>query len=551
LFIRGALLDGTTLIPHRFFAYNQKLRDRLEAALTRVRSSRVYAIEEHLFEFYRARIHGVSSIHDLNKLVNERIRSEPDFLCVAEDDLTGGDDLSSDLEKFPDQASVGNNVLPITYAYKPGQEDDGVTVQVPLPLAEKLTSGQLQWMVPGLREELIETLLRALPKVIRRSLMPIEATAKKIAREFNPGRADFLEALAIHLRQIYQTPVSATDWPPQSVPAHLQPRVQVMAQGNKSVIASRDLDSIRASLQKQERRSDAWERTVPRFEKYGVPGWTFGDLPESIVIEEINGVPVLGHPGLSLREGEVDVRLFRKAEEAAAATPSAVRKLAEMALGKDIAWLQKELRGFDGAAKPAPKAQGLQDLAQLTTKALNKSAPAPARPLSEQAQEHLLAHALRLEPLLPLTEKRFQALCESVRRDLPALTQRVRDLLKQCDDWRQKIMAYPKRYPGMEHDLVRLLPLNVLEVTPHAQLQHLPRYLKAIYTRAERAANNPAKDSDKALVIRDFQGWENEVRPSNHEAFRWMFEEYRVSIFAQEFGTAQPVSLKRLEALLG
>ncbi len=551
LFIRGALLDGTTLIPHRFFAYNQKLRDRLEAALTRVRSSRVYAIEEHLFEFYRARIHGVSSIHDLNKLVNERIRSEPDFLCVAEDDLTGGDDLSSDLEKFPDQASVGNNVLPITYAYKPGQEDDGVTVQVPLPLAEKLTSGQLQWMVPGLREELIETLLRALPKVIRRSLMPIEATAKKIAREFNPGRADFLEALAIHLRQIYQTPVSATDWPPQSVPAHLQPRVQVMAQGNKSVIASRDLDSIRASLQKQERRSDAWERTVPRFEKYGVPGWTFGDLPESIVIEEINGVPVLGHPGLSLREGEVDVRLFRKAEEAAAATPSAVRKLAEMALGKDIAWLQKELRGFDGAAKPAPKAQGLQDLAQLTTKALNKSAPAPARPLSEQAQEHLLAHALRLEPLLPLTEKRFQALCESVRRDLPALTQRVRDLLKQCDDWRQKIMAYPKRYPGMEHDLVRLLPLNVLEVTPHAQLQHLPRYLKAIYTRAERAANNPAKDSDKALVIRDFQGWENEVRPSNHEAFRWMFEEYRVSIFAQELGTAQPVSLKRLEALLG
>jgi ATP-dependent helicase HrpA len=91
----------------------------------------------------------------------------------------------------------------------------------------------------------------------------------------------------------------------------------------------------------------------------------------------------------------------------------------------------------------------------------------------------------------------------------------------------------------------------VLAVTPHAQLQHLPRYLKAIHIRAERAANNPAKDADKALVIRDFLGWEKEVRPSNHEAFRWLFEEYRVSIFAQELGTAQPVSLKRLEALLG
>ncbi|MFM2176657.1 MAG: ATP-dependent helicase HrpA [Verrucomicrobiota bacterium] len=551
IFIRGALLEGTTLIPHRFFGYNQKLRDRLEAALTRVRSSRVYAIEEHLFEFYRARIHNVSSIHDLNKLVHERIRSEPDFLCVEEDDLTGGDDLSSDLEQFPDQAAVGNSVLPISYAYKPGQEDDGVTVQVPLPLAAQLTSGQLQWMVPGLREELIATLLRALPKPMRRSLMPIEATAKKIASEFNPGRTDFLEALAKHLKQVHQVPVSASDWPPNSVPMHLQPRIEVLAQGNKSVIASRDLESIRATVQKQERKSDAWERLVPRFEKYALPGWTFGDLPETVPVEEINGVPVVGYPGLIVRDGEVDLRLFRKAEEALAASPKAVRQLAEWALGKDIAWLQKELRTFDIAARPAsvPRSLGLQDLGQLAA-AKTATATTSNQPVSAQAQEHILAHALKLEPVLPMNEKRFQKLCDSARRDLPLLVQRVRDLLRQCDDWRQKILAYPKRYAGLEQDLMRLLPMNVLVVTPHAQLQHLPRYLKAIYVRAERAANNPAKDLEKARLIQDFQGWENEVRPSNYEAFRWLFEEYRVSTFAQELGTAQPTSIKRLESLL-
>lgn len=552
LFIRGALLEGTTLIPHRFFGYNQKLRDRLEAALTRVRSSRVYAIEEHLFEFYRARIHAVSSIHDLNKLVNERLRTEPDFLCVEEDDLTGGDDLSSDLQQFPDQTAVGNNVLPITYAYKPGQEDDGVTVQVPLPLAAQLTSGQLQWMVPGLREELITTLLRALPKPMRRSLMPIEATAKKIAHEFNPGRSDFLEALAKHLRQVHQLPVSASDWPPNSVPLHLQPRIEVVAQGNKSVIASRDLESIRATVQKQERKSDAWERLVPRIEKYALPGWTFGDLPETVLVEEINGVPVLGYPGLSLREGEVDLRLFRKSEEATSASLKAVRQLAEWALGKDISWLQKELRSFDLAARPsaAPRSLGLQDLGQLAS-AKTATPTTSSQPLSAQAQEHILAHVLKLDPILPLNEKRFQKLCDNARRDLPLLVQRVRDLLRQCDDWRQKILAYPKRYIGLEQDLMRLLPMNVLMVTPHEQLQHLPRYLKAIYVRAERAANNPAKDLEKARLIQDFQGWENEVRPSQHEAFRWLFEEYRVSTFAQELGTAQPASIKRLEALLG
>ena len=549
LFIRGALLEGTTLIPHRFFGYNQKLRDRLEAALTRVRSSRVYAIEEHLFEFYRARIHGVSSIHDLNKLVNERLRSEPDFLCVAEDDLTGGDDLSSDLEQFPDQANLGNNVLPISYAYKPGQDDDGVTVQVPLPLAETLTSGQVQWLVPGLREELITTLLRALPKVIRRQLMPIEANAKKIAKEFNPGRTDFMEALAKHLRQVYQVPVDASDWPADSVPVHLKPRVEVMAQGNQSMIATRDLESLRATVKKQETRSDAWEKLLPRVEKYALPGWTFGDLPESLLVEEIHGVPVHGYPGLLLREGEVDLRLFRKPDEVTAASPTAVRRLAELALGKDIAWLQKELRSFDAGAKTVARPlSGLAHLSLPSTDAV--PAAAAAAPLSQQALEHLLAHVLRLQPLLPLTEKRFQSLCENARKELPALTQKVRDLWKLCDDWRQKIQAYPKRYPGMDQDLLRLLPMNVLAITPHAQLIHLPRYLKAIYIRAERAANNATKDADKALVIQDFQGWEKEVRPSNHETFRWLFEEYRVSIFAQELGTAQPVSLKRLEALL-
>jgi len=547
LFIRGALLEATVNLPHRFHAHNQKLRERIEAALTRVRSSRVYAIEEHLFEFYRSRLpQGISSVHDLNKLVNEQVRLEPNFLFIREEDLTGGDDLSCDLQQFPDQASLGNNVLPITYAYRPGQEDDGVTVQVPLPLAEHLTSGQVQWMVPGLREELVTTLLRALPKVIRRALMPIEATAREIARTFDPGRSDFMEALANHLRQAYRVDVKAADWPAQSVPIHLQPRVEVIAQGNKSVMAGRDVDSIRAAVKKQERRSDAWEQTVKRYERYAVAGWTFGDLPESIVIEEINGVPVLGYPGLALREGEVDVRLFRHADEALKSSPPAMRKLAEAALSRDIAWLHNELKTLDVKSKAAP----MKTMSSLVALG-QRPASAPDDGRAKAALEHILAHALRLEPLLPLTEKRFQTLCETTHRELPALAHRVRTLLAQVLETRDKIAASGKRYPGMEHDLARLVPADLLTRTPHAQLLHLPRYLKAVQVRAERAILTPAKDAQRAELIADFNGWEKEVSEANHEAFRWLLEEYRVSVFAQELGTAQPVSVKRLEALMG
>jgi ATP-dependent helicase HrpA len=550
IFIRGALLDEAANLPHRFFQHNKKLREKIETALTRVRSSRVYAIEEHLFEFYRARLPAVSSIHDLNKVLNERTRSDPNFLFASEEELAGGDDLSADLKLFPNEASFGNAVLPISYSYKPGQEEDGVTVQVPLPMAEHLTSGQLQWMVPGLREEQISVLLRALPKVVRRELMPIDEKVREIAAEFDPGRRDFLEALAAHLRERYGAQVKAADWPPQSLPPHLQPRIEVVAQNQKTVVASRDLEAIRQTVRQKETKSDAWDRAVRQVERFALHTWSFGDLPESLVVETINGVPLPGYPGLELRDEGVAVRLFKTREEVSAHSPPAVRFLAEKALGRDLAWLQKELKSLDQTAKPQPRSLNLESgLQALSLKTAAASAP-ETEVRSAAAYEHLLAHALRLEPLLPLKEARFHQLCERTRKELPQMTHRTRELLKQVEELRLKILALPRKYPGLEQDVARLVPPNLLTATPHSQLQHLPRYLKAILVRAERAANHPAKDADKAELIADFTGWEREVSDANREAFRWLLEEYRVSVFAQELGTAQPVSVKRLESLL-
>jgi ATP-dependent helicase HrpA len=313
------------------------------------------------------------------------------------------------------------------------------------------------------------------------------------------------------------------------------------------MIASRDLREIQAQVRKEAPKSGAWERAVLANEKYDIKGWTFGDLPASVLVEEIAGAPLHGFPGLSLRDGrEVDVRLFRTAAEALKSTQPAIRALAGMELGKDIAWLHKELRGMDnGRALPAAKGLGALDQLQA------RSQPGTVAPLSQQAHEHILAHALRLDPVMPLNQKRFQAMCEAARRDFPTLAHRTRELLKTCEELKARILASRHRYPELEQDLARLLPPDVLLVTPHARLQHLPRYLKAVQVRAERAANNPAKDREKALAISDFADWRREVSDDNREEFRWLFEEFRVSVFAQELGTAQPVSIKRLEALLG
>jgi ATP-dependent helicase HrpA len=544
LFIRGALIDNRdTPITLRFYAHNHAVREKIETMLTRVRDNRVYAIDERLFAFYREHIHGVSSIHDLNKLVNERSAENPHFLCATEEELTAGQDFACDLNLFPDSVALGNSVLPVTYQYRPGEEQDGVTVQVPMQVAQHLTSGQVQWMVPGLREEIAAVLMRALPKSLRRDLMPIDVKAREVAREFDPGTHEFLAALANFLTQRYRIEIKASDWPPNSLPGHLHPRVEVLDQKKNTLVVGRDLAAIQASVKKQDVRSDAWEKTVPRVERYALKSWSFGDLPESIVIERVAGIDVLGYLGLALREGEVDVRLYRTQTEAAKSSPAAVRKLAEIALGKDIAWLTKELRS-GGSKQQAP---GLAALSQLNLAPAPKS---PAEQLQQSAQEHILAHMLKLEPLFPLTEKRFNALCEHVRKELPLITHRAKTLTAQAHEQKQKLLALPKRYPGLEQDVARLVPADVLAATPHAQLPHLARYLKAIQVRNERWIASAAKDIAKQDLITDFDGWQSYVPKSQHETFRWMLEEYRVQVFAPELGTAQPVSVKRLEAMM-
>lgn len=544
LFIRGALVEHQdTAITLRFYAHNNALRQKIETMLTRVRSNLVYAVEERLFRFYNTRLKNISSIHDLNRVVKERTETEPRFLCATEADLAGGEDFEADLQQFPDQVSLANSVIPVTYSYKPGQEHDGVTVKVPVQLAGHLTTGQVQWMVPGMREEIAAALLRALPKSIRRDLMPIDPKAREIATEFDPGTGDFLAAMAAFISSRYRIRIQATDWAPGSIPAHLQPRIELHDTKKNTVVASsRDLSTLHAEVEKEaHRRTDAWDLLLPKFERFALQSWSFGDLPESILVEQIGHAQVFGYPALVLRDGEVDVRLFKTQAEALKTTPAAVRKLAENFLAKDIAWLKKELRIF-APAKTA-SASHFGAIGQL------QAAPA-ANSLGDQAHEHILAHLLRLTPLFPLTEKRFQQLAETFRRDLPAVVHRTRTLHAQILDQRSKLLALPKRYPGLEQDLQRLVPPDLLLKTPHEQLQHLPRFLKAIQVRNERWMNNPAKDADKQLFITDFATWPQEVPKANHETFRWLFEEYRVQVFAQELGTSQPVSVKRLEALM-
>ncbi len=555
LFIRGALVAQEGQIPQRFFAENRKLREKIENALTRVRNGRVHDLDEAFYRFYAARIQDVSSTHDLNRFVNGRIGKEPDFLCATEADLIGSTEIAVNREMFPDRVTLDNAVLPLSYAYAPGTEEDGVTVRVPLPVAERLSDAELQWMIPGLRGEQISVLLRALPKTIRRQFMPLEPKVAEIASEFEPGKAGFLEALAAFLSRKYQITVKAEDWPPQSLPDYLRPRVTVVDRRSQTLAAGRDLEAVRGALEKSDLKSDAWEKTARRWEKPAISSWSFGDLPENVTVEVVGGAPLLGFPGLALRGDEVDVRFFRKREEVEREAPPAIQKLAELTLARDLAWLQKELRGLAAKwiprDKPAAAFGAALDALSRSLQPTGRGAGETMNPdtLASSAYRHLVAHLFRLDPVLPLSQSRFQSMADAARREMPLLVRRVSELAQEILLLHRNLSSTTRRYSGLDVDLQRLVPSDFLARTPHGQLAHLPRYLRAMHTRGERASLSPAKDAEKAKQLAPFVRWEDRVPEPQRESFRWLLEEYRVSVFAQELGTAQPVSAQRLKAL--
>lgn len=275
-------------------------------------------------------------------------------------------------------------------------------------------------------------------------------------------------------------------------------------------------------------------------------------MPETIFVEEIGGASVVAYPGIEVCGQSVSVRLYKTAQEAASASAAGVRRLAEMELGHALADLGREL--FNAARQSqSPKGTGrsganpLEQLAQLAGPLPGGCTP---EAFQSAALRRLLDHALNWKPLHPLSAERFRDFLEKGRRGLPALARQLVDLTREVRRLHGALQTFPKRYKGMEADLARIAPANLPEHTPFERLQHLPRYLKAIQIRAERAVLNPLKDAEKAAQLLPFLNWHARVPPLKTEAFRWLLEEFRVSLFAQELGTAESVSAARLNALL-
>ncbi len=555
---------------YSFLTHNHQVRQKIETWQTRVRRHDLANLDQSLFDFYAARIPHASSVQELNRLIQEC--GGPEFLCAKESDLTGGKELSFDAEAFPDAVPLGGQPVALSYAYTPGEEQDGVTVKLGFSLAQTVSQASVEWSVPGLREGLLQELLRALPKSLRRELMPFPPKIEEILRDFHPGGDSLPQDLAKFIRQRYGVTIPPNTWGTEAVPAHLRPRIEVIDNDQKSLGTSRDLGQLRQKLDQAKPTPapdhSAWARAAQQWERSSVTTWNFGDLPARIIVSENGPVPIYAWPGLP-REGNLaSLRLMRSEELAQRASLAGIQRLVELELSKDFAWLHRDLR----------------DLKRWDALAANLCTP---EQLQEMAWENLKRHVLPAKLFTPLTEANFSKAVQETRLQIPGLAARMveqigfilkahKEIQLRCGSSPVLATVKPKTLSSLSQlnvatrdavkptnpwadELEALIPPNFLEIIPFAQLAHIPRYLKALATRMERAKLNPGKDKERALLLAPYLAKlktlnqspvkSSEVRQRLDE-FRWMLEEYKVSVFAQELGTAVPVSPQRLEQYL-
>ncbi len=545
LFIRHALVEGDWQTRHAFFAANTALRQELSELEDRVRRRDLLVGDDEIQAFYDARIPPeVVSARHFDGWWGKQRRKSPDLLTMTRADLLRVSDADDDR---PDHWQAGDLSLPLSYRFDPGAADDGVTVHVPVGVLARLGGDEFGWQVPAMREELVTALIRSLPKDLRRNFVPAPDTARAVLADMRPGAEPLLETLqrALHRRSGILVPLSAFDL--DKLPSHLRVTVAVEGPDGGELARGKDLAALQDRLAGQTRRAVA-EGVAGDLERTGLTDWPDGvdDIPRTV-----DSGGLRGYPGLVDTGSAVDLRVFAVPAERDAAHRRGLRRLLRLRTPSPVKSLEKAL-----------------DPRQRLVLAANPDGSLQA--LLEDCVDAAL-DSLAAEPVWARAE--FENTCRLVADGLPAVAAEIVGRTeKALAALQQVLVALPADPPAgqaaavsdIRRQLAALVPAGFVAATGAGGLTDLTRYLTAILRRIERLPQAPAADLERMERVGAVQDAYDEllqaISPSRAAAadvvdIARMIEEFRVSLWAQQLGTARPVSEQRIyraiDAVLG
>ena len=469
-------------------------------------------------------------------------RDNPRLLFLSRDDLMQHAAAHITEEQFPKFWQTADGKFKLSYRFEPHHPLDGVTMTVPLTVLNRLHAPSLEWLVPGMLREKIQLLIKALPKQIRRICVPVPDFITKFL-ESNPDRqaaiipqlAHFIAKSAGDMRIFEQIDQDA--WAAQELPEHCYLNLRIIDDGGQELAGGRKLHELQQQL--GQAAAVTFRDNTQEFERDNVTTWDIGTLPESIKFAR-GKQQLTGYLGLQKeKDGRIALRLFDTTEAAEQAHRQGVIELMKLQLKEQVKDLNKGIQGFTQAA--------------MLLKHIN------ADTLRDDLTQAVCNRAFIGEDELPRNEKAFKEQIKRARSRLPAVKEALSRYLQET------AAAYAELNSKLgKHPLTHLLRLRLQTLlaagfathTPWAQWPRLPIYLKAMTLRLEKYSGNPARDAAREADIQELeQMWQEKTdslvkqgQPISDglAAFKWMIEELRVSLFAQELKTPYPVSVKRL-----
>jgi ATP-dependent helicase HrpA len=539
IFIREALVGGRLQKLPPCVGHNRRLVTDIAALEECTRQRDLFVGEEAINSFYAARlpddVHTAAAFEAWRKKAESR---EPRLLFLDMAELLTRQPSADTGETFPPDLDLDGSRLAVSYRFAPDDPDDGVTLHVPLAALARLSRERLDWLVPGLRADKINAYLESLPKALRRDLGPIRPLAEACAGAVT-DTGDLPGQIAAYLATAIGRKISPHDFRPELFPEHLKMNVRVIDPAGKPIASGRDLDKLQRDLGDQGRR--AFARATMPHEKQAAISQDFDSLPVSVEIR--HGTSTLtAFPALFDDGGSVSIRHFDTEAAAKDAHRSGVKRLILGELSATFKQVRRTLPGAQALAlRFLPLCSGDELRDDILIAAIDRALGIDAAAIRTKAD--LEAHARRIRGTIGQIADAIALALGAVSVDYQAAV-----------SFLASVRDPPKA--AVEAHIGRLVYKGFVSRTPASKLVHLPRYLRASRLRAERFGNDPALGRARAAEI-DARFASYHARLAEHERrgiadpeierFRWMLEEWHVSLFAQDLKTAEPISKKRLD----
>ena len=565
LFIRDALVGGEFETRAPFFAHNQQLLREIENLEHKSRRVDVLVDDSLIAAFYDKLIPaGIFNGITFEKWHKEATQKNPKLLYLQRDDLMRHEAAGVTTDVFPKKMAMAGTDLQLSYHFEPGSARDGVTLTVPLFALNQIAQDRCDWLVPGMLKEKVQLLLKSLPQKIRRHCVPIPDYAAGFCGRASFGEGNFLEALIADIRDQTGLLTKPGDFKFETIPAHLVMNFKVVDEHGRQLEMGRNLATLRVELggsaresfQKlmlakqpvQEGRQPAGPVSAAVAEKNGsapvsaiqsdnLTGWTFGELPELLEIAQ-GKQTLIGYPALVDKTSFCQLQVFDDPDVAAKAHRSGLLRLFALQLKEQLKFLEKNI--------PNLQQMGMQFMSLGSQEELRSQ-------IIDLAFERTF-----LQNPLPVNAGEFTLRKEQGRTRLNLLANEIARLVGTI---LAEYVSLPKKLQGiksasttdMQNQLQALVTKKFILDTPYSQLVHYPRYLKALTVRLDKMRADPGRDGklmqEWNQAAAEWQRTSSQAKSTDSklQEYRWMLEELRVSLFAQELRTPMPVSVKRLQ----